>query len=138
MSSLLSGFSCLVTWGFTIWLYDIIYYRFFLLLCSFRFRLRFIVKFLLIIVNFFCLVAVICYHLFISNSYCYIFNFLLILVLSDDELNPGPKNNSSKCRVPYLNIRGLYNNISDWLISKFRTYSTQLLNNSLTTTQSIR
>ena len=60
------------------------------------------------------IVVVICYHLLNSNNYCYIINFLLILVLSGDiELNPGPNNISSKCRVLYLNIRGLYNNISE-------------------------
>ena len=77
------------------------------------------------------IVAVIFYQLLSSNSYCYIFNFLLILVLSGNiELNPGPNNISSKFRVLYLNIRGLYNNISELQIVS-RKYDIILYSQSL-------
>ena len=83
--------------------------------------LGFIVKFLfslkLIIVKMllsseYIIVAVICYQFLNSNNYCYIFNFF--------KLNPGSNIISSKCRVLYLYIRGLYNNISDLHIASWK------------------
>ena len=55
----------------------------------------------------------ICYIFLILLFDCYLFLLLLLLLCGDIELNPGPRNSLTECRVLYQNIRGLYRNISD-------------------------
>ena len=91
LSSFLSGPSCLATWRFTI-----INCGSFRVGCLFPLFLlkSLIVKLVLCSKSIF--VTVICYQLLNSNIYCYIFNLLLISVMSGEiELISGPKNNSS-------------------------------------------
>ena len=44
--------------------------------------------------------------------------FLLLILSSDVELNPGPVNGRNwQCRVLYSNIRGLYGNLHDLIVA---------------------